>query len=134
MKRFETIDVVNGSSLIEYSIPLITFGKSLTDKSKFVPIADAVAGLTAGNRAHIDDSNNYDFNDGVDTGIDISMRRKGVDIAEHFQNVYTGRQKLEKAAKESSRRAQREKSIQEAHRVAGSASVSDSNPDTSSGD
>ncbi len=136
MKRFETIDVINGSSLVDYSIPKITFGKSLVDKSGFVPIADAVASLTAGNRAHVDDSNNYDFADGVDTGIDVSMRRKGIDIAEHFQNVYQGRVKMEEAAKEGSRRIQREKSIREAHKAAGSnpSAVSGNNSSTSSGE
>lgn len=136
MKRFKSIDVVNGSGMIDYSIPEITFGKSLVDKSGFVPIADAVAGLTAGNRAHIDDSNNYDFADGVDTGIDVSMRRKGIDIAEHFQNAYQGRLKMEEAAKEGARRVQREKSIQDAHKAAGSdpSAVSAQNSGASSGD
>lgn len=136
MKRFKTIDVVNGSSLIDYSLPEITFGKSLVDKSGFVPIADAVSGLTAGNRAHVDDGNNYDFADGVDTGIDVSMRRKGIDIAEHFQNAYQGRIKMEEAAKEGARRVRREKSIQDAHEAAGSnpSAVSGQNSNTSSGD
>lgn len=136
MKRFKTIDVVNGSTLVDYSIPKITFGKSLVDKSGFVPIADAVASLTSGNRAHVDDGNNYDFPDGVDTGIDVSMRRKGIDIAEHFQNAYKGRQKMEEAVKEGARRAQREKSIQDAHKTAGSDSstVSGNNSGVSSGD
>ena len=136
MKRFKSIDVVNGSSLIDYEIPKIVFGKSLVDKSGFVPIADAVASLTAGNRAHVDDSNNYDFADGVDTGIDVSMRRKGIDIAEHFQNVYQGRVKLEEAVKEGASRARREKSIRDAHEAAGSnpSAVSGENSSISSGD
>lgn len=128
MKRYKTIDIVNGSTLVDYCIPEVKFGKSLVDKSGFVPIADAVAGLTAGNRAHVDDSNNYDFADGVDTGVDVSMRRKGIDIAEHFQNVVQGRVKMEESAKEGARRLQREKSIQDAHKSAGS------NPSAVSGD
>lgn len=136
MKRFKTIDVVNGSSLVEYSIPEIVFGKSLVDKSGFVPIADAVSSLTAGNRAHVDDSNNYDFVDGVDTGIDISMRRKGIDIAEHFQNAYKSRLEMENAVKEGARRVRREESIKNAHKSAGSnpSAVSGQDSGSSSGD
>lgn len=136
MKRFKTIDVVNGSGLIDYSLPEITFGKSLVDRSGFIPMADAVSSLTSSNRAHVDDSNNYDFADGVDTGLDVSMRHKGIDIAEHFQNAYQGRIKLEEAAKEGARRAQREKSIRDAHKAAvdNSSAVSGDQSGTSSGD
>ena len=47
MKRYSTIQAVGSdATIIDYTIPLKKFGKSLTDKSHFVPIADAVAGIT----------------------------------------------------------------------------------------
>lgn len=119
MKRFACIDIVNGSELVDYNIPVIKFGKSLVDKSGFVPIADAVHSLTAGNRAHVDDANQYDFGDGVDNGADVSFRRKGRDLAEVYQEVVHGRKKMLETAQEASEHISRKKSVQSAHEVAG---------------
>ena len=85
----------------------------MTDKSHFVPIADAVAGLTAGNRAHIDDARSYDFVDGKDDGRSFANRKRSRDIAEVFQDVYRGNQALdasvsEARAREASRKASKE--------------------------
>lgn len=120
MKRFACIDVINGSTFIDYEIPQIKFGKSLVDKSGFVPIADAVHSLTAGNRAHVDDGNQYDFSDGVDNGADVSFRKKGRDLAEIYQDAVSGREKMLKKAQDASDRVRREESIRRAHEAAGS--------------
>lgn len=111
MKRYSTIQTVGSeATIIEYTIPNKEFGKSLTDKSHFVPIADAVASLTAGNRAHIDDARSYDFVDGKDDGRSFANRKRSRDIAEVFQDKYKGEQALnasisEAKAREASRQA-----------------------------
>ena len=111
MKRYSTIQAVGSdATIIEYNIPLKKFGKSLTDKSSFVPIADAVAGLTAGNRAHIDDTRSYDFADGKDDGRSFANRKRSRDIAEVFQDKLKGEEALnasisEARAREASRQA-----------------------------
>ena len=102
MKRYSTIQAVGSdATIVEYTIPLKEFGKSLTDKSHFVPIADAVAGLTAGNRAHIDDARTYDFPDGKDDGRSFSNRKRSRDIAEVFQDKLKGEQALNTAISET---------------------------------
>lgn len=111
MKRYSTIQTVGSeANIVEYNIPLKKFGKSLTDKSHFVPIADAVAGLTAGNRAHIDDARSYDFADGKDDGRSFANRKRSRDIAEVFQDKLKGEQALnasisEARAREASKQA-----------------------------
>lgn len=111
MKRYSTIQTVGSeATIVEYNIPVKKFGKSLTDKSHFVPIADAVAGLTAGNRAHIDDSRSYDFADGKDDGRSFSNRKRSRDIAEVFQDKVKGENALnasisEARAREASKQA-----------------------------
>ena len=95
MKRYSTIQAVGSdATIVEYTIPFKKFGKSLTDKSHFVPIADAVASLTAGNRAHIDDSRSYDFADGKDDGRSFANRKRSRDIAEVFQDKVKGENAL----------------------------------------
>ena len=111
MKRYSTIQAIGSeATLIEYTIPLKKFGKSLTDKSHFVPIADAVAGLTAGNRAHVDDGRSYDFVDGKDDGRSFANRKRSKDIAEVFQDKLRGEEALnasiaETRAREASKQA-----------------------------
>lgn len=102
MKRYSTIQTVGSeATIIEYSIPIKKFGKSLTDKSHFVPIADAVASLTAGNRAHIDDGRCYDFADGKDDGRSFANRKRSRDIAEVFQDKLKGEQALNASVSEA---------------------------------
>ena len=111
MKRYSTIQAIGSeATIVDYTIPLKKFGKSLTDKSHFVPIADAVAGLVAGNRAHIDDGRSYDFADGKDDGRSFSNRKRSRDIAEVFQEKLKGEQALnasisEAKAREASKQA-----------------------------
>ena len=102
MKRYSTIQAVGSdATIIEYTIPVKKFGKSLTDKSHFVPIADAVAGLTAGNRAHVDDARSYDFADGKDDGRSFANRKRSRDIAEVFQDKLKGEQALNASISEA---------------------------------
>lgn len=132
MKRYSTIQAVaSDATIIEYTIPMKKFGKSLTDKSHFVPIADAVAGLTAGNRAHIDDARSYDFVDGKDDGRSFAHRKRSRDIAEVFQDKYKGEQALNTAISESLSREASKQASKKAYDEIMSSSVPSSN---SSGD
>ena len=132
MKRYSTIQTVGSeATIVEYTIPLKKFGKSLTDKSHFVPIADAVSSLTAGNRAHIDDVRSYDFADGKDDGRSFANRKRSRDIAEVFQDKVRGENALnasisEARAREASRQASK-KAYDEIMASAGSSSESSTN-------
>lgn len=132
MKRYSTIQAVaSDATIVDYNIPLKKFGISLTDKSHFVPIADAVAGLTAGNRAHIDDGRSYDFADGKDDGRSFANRKRSRDIAEVFQDKLKGEQALnasisETRAREASKQASK-KAYDEIMASSGSSVDSSSN-------
>ena len=116
MKRYSTIQAVGSeATIVEYTIPLKKFGKSLTDKSSFVPIADAVAGLTAGNRAHIDDTRSYDFADGKDDGRSFANRKRSRDIAEVFQDKVKGENALKTSISESRARQASEEASKKAY-------------------
>ena len=132
MKRYSTIQAVGSdATIVEYTIPLKKFGKSLTDKSHFVPIADAVASLTAGNRAHVDDARSYDFADGKDDGRSFANRKRSRDIAEVFQDKLKGEQALdasiaEARAREASKQASK-KAYEEIMASTGSSANNSSN-------
>lgn len=134
MKRYSTIQAVGSdATIVDYNIPIKKFGKSLTDKSHFIPIADAVASLTAANRAHIDDGLSYDFPNGKDDGRSFSNRKRSRDIAEVFQDKLKGEQALaasisEAKAREASRQASK-KAYDEI--MASSASSADTNVNAS---
>lgn len=132
MKRYSTIQAVGSdATIVDYAIPLKKFGKSLTDKSHFVPIADAVAGLVSGNRAHLDDGRCYDFADGKDDGRSFANRKRSRDIAEVFQDKLKGEQALnasisEARAREASKQASK-KAYDEIMASTGSTANSSSN-------
>lgn len=133
MKRYSTIQAVGSeATVVEYTIPLKKFGKSLTDKSHFVPIADAVAGLTAGNRAHIDDANNYDFIDGKDDGRSFVNRKRSRDIAEVFQDKLKGEQALNASISEANAREVSKRATKQTYDeiMASSGSTADSSAKT----
>lgn len=115
MKRYSSINSIycDKSNLIDYKLDeTIVFGKSLVDKSHFVPISEAVASLTQNsNSAHINDLN-YDFTDGVDDGRSIPSSRNPhnreitqqyldtKDLAASAANAYVKGVKKAKIAKE----------------------------------
>ena len=133
MKRYSTIQTVGSeATIVEYTIPIKKFGKSLTDLSHFVPIADAVAGLTAGNRAHVDDARSYDFADGKDDGRSFASRKRSRDIAEVFQDKLRGEQALNSSISEARAREASKKASKEAYDkiMASSVSSADSSSNT----
>lgn len=131
MKRYSTIQAVaSDATLVEYTIPTKKFGKSLTDKSHFVPIADAVASLTAGNRAHIDDARSYDFADGKDDGRSFANRKRSRDIAEVFQDTLQGTKALNASISEARAREASIKASKEAYDKIMASSGSSANAST----
>ena len=133
MKRYSTIQAVaSDATIVEYTIPIKKFGKSLTDKSHFVPIADAVAGLTAGNRAHIDDTRSYDFPDGKDDGRSFANRKRSRDIAEVFQDTLQGSKALNASISEANAREASKKATKKAYDEMMASSSSSSNSSTNS--
>ena len=136
MKRYSTIQTVGSEAkIVEYSIPVKKFGKSLTDKSHFVPIADAVAGLTAGNRAHIDDARSYDFADGKDDGRSFANRKRSRDIAEVFQDKCKGEQALNASISEARAREASKQATKKAYdEIMSSTGSSSSVPTNNSGE
>lgn len=136
MKRYSTIQTVGSeANIVEYNIPLKKFGRSLTDKSHFVPIADAVAGLTAGNRAHIDDARSYDFTDGKDDGRSFANRKRSRDIAEVFQDKLKGEQALNASIAEArAREASKQASKKAYDEIMASSGSSSDTPTKSSGE
>lgn len=87
MKRFNTICNLGDQSLIDYDIPDVEFGESITDDSFFVPTAEALK-TASGVLSEDEVRQYYDFPDGKDTGVAPPLaRKKGVDIAELSTDV-----------------------------------------------
>ena len=136
MKRYSTIQAIGSdATIIEYSIPSKKFGKSLTDKSHFVPISDAVASLTAGNRAHVDDARSYDFPDGKDDGRSFANRKRSRDIAEVFQDTLKGTEALNASISEArAREASKQASKKAYDEIMASSGSSTNTPTNTSGE
>lgn len=79
--RYNTISNIPGImklESVEFDLHQ-NFTESITDKSHFVPIADAVRSLKAGSIS----PEHYDFPDGKDNGMAIPLsRQRGLDISE----------------------------------------------------
>jgi hypothetical protein len=84
MKRYQTIDWINGSKIIDYNEPTTEYDDSLTDKTHFIPTQEAVKRLANQPPMSSDQINqSYDFPDGKDNGVTIPTGRKlGRDLAE----------------------------------------------------
>lgn len=83
MIRYKIIDVnslvSSGDNFYVDELPVKHFGKSLVDRSHFVPTVDLTANtgnLTNGDRVY------FDFPDGKDTGLKVPRITRGKDIAE----------------------------------------------------
>ena len=124
MKRFISIGYF-GSSLVDYSIPKVSYDKSLTDRSHFVPSSEAIKRLsTMGALTASEVSQCYDFKDGRDNGMKVPVTRsKGVDIAELSQDIACAQKKLDKDIKDGLRDVASQKRINEivqSHQIASS--------------
>lgn len=115
MKRFETIDWLNGSKIIDYELPVIEFEESITDKSHFIPMAESVKRLSVGPVSSDTIAVMYDFPDGKDTGMNVPIaRKKGVDIAEVSNEIRMSQAKIKEQLKEGKKRADIAQSVDNA--------------------
>lgn len=130
VKRFKTINSFEGSVKEDYEIPFCSeFGESLTDKSHFVPVSEAVRTLESSmDRAHIEDGN-YDFSDGVDDGRSIPSSRNphNREITQQFQEVQELTESARNAFNKGVKKAQIKQEINNLN------SSSDSSPVTDGG-
>lgn len=116
MKRYEKIDWLNGSRIIDYEIPKKEFEDSITDKSHFIPMSESVKRIK--NMAPISGDTikiMYDFPNGRDNGAPLPIGRKiGHDIAELSTAI---RQDSEYAKKELIKGAKNKKIADEVDRA-----------------
>lgn len=85
MKRWITINPIEGSQTYDYDIPKKEFPDYIVDKSHFIPTAEILRNLEInGSAMHNADLQGYDFKDGKDTGMMIPPTRRGngADLAE----------------------------------------------------
>lgn len=103
IKRLNTINVNDGSSIIDYELPITPDSDYVVDDSCFVPIAEAIKQLKANNLSGAEIEQTYDFPNGVDTGKSIPVTRRAdySDITELstaiMEDTKTQVQELEKA-------------------------------------
>lgn len=102
MKRYETIDVINGSKIVDYELPVIEYTESLVDKSHFIPTQEAVKRLVNAPPLSADIIETmYDYPNGHDTGMNIPIGRKpGADLAEISQDIVTKQNDINEKLKE----------------------------------
>lgn len=74
MKRYETINSIVGSKLVNYEIPDEPIGDYCVDDSHFVPISEAVKSIT-GSAGDLTQEFNFDYKDGKDTGFKVPVDR-----------------------------------------------------------
>lgn len=129
MKRYSVIAVNgfigDGENLYEDKLEFKHFGKSLVDRSHFVPTVDLTANtgnLTESDRVY------YDFPDGKDTGLKVPRISRGKDIAEIIVEARASKQDVDKAISD----AKSEKEYED--RIKKLVDGSSSSPSSSEGD
>ena len=105
MKRYETIDVINGSKIVDYELPVIEYSESLVDKSHFIPTQEAVKRLVNAPPLSADIIETmYDYANGHDTGMNIPIGRKpGADLAEISQDIVARQNDINEKLKEGAK-------------------------------
>lgn len=98
MLRYRTLSVNgligDGVNLYDDELSFKHFGKSLVDRSHFVPTVDLTANtgnLTESDRVY------YDFPDGKDTGLKVPRISRGKDIAEIIVEARESKSDVDKA-------------------------------------
>ena len=94
----------------------VVFGESVADKSYFRPDYAIVRAATGSSTLGAPSPEYYAFPDGKDTGADMPLAyRRGVDLAELSQEIYTKDQMLSdalnKAIKQDARTRQRQQDV-----------------------
>ena len=112
MLRYRSLSVNgligDGVNLYDDELEFKHFGKSLVDRSHFVPTVDLTANtgnLTESDRVY------YDFPDGKDTGLQVPRISRGKDIAEIIVEARNSKQDLDKAVKDAKSEKEYEEKI-----------------------
>lgn len=112
MKRYSKIrnSYLDSDNTYDFSVYVKKdFGDSLSDKSHFVPISEALSSLTPSDSMHTEDNRNYDFPDGRDDGRSIPLGRKPSEC--EITNMFTEASKGQASASQSISRAKKKISI-----------------------
>lgn len=101
MKRYFTIDVIEGSKLFDYKMCEHEKGPYICDRSRFIPVSE-LAKSVASKSIGAADLGRYDFPDGKDDGRSVPLARRRPELAEMSVEVRRQqkqvRQQVEKAA------------------------------------
>lgn len=76
INRLNTINVNDGSKIVEYELPTTKESPYVVDDSCFVPIAEAIKQLKTNQISAQEIETTYDFPNGVDTGKSIPVTRR----------------------------------------------------------
>lgn len=100
MKRFNTISCIPGlMSIVDYEEPVRERDRtSVVDKKYFIPLSEQRNQVFRSLSSQ--DRQRYSFPDGVDDGRDVSMHRRGMDLAEMSTNLSNVRSELNERVEE----------------------------------
>lgn len=96
MKRYYTIDSIEGSKTFDYKFKDYEKGPYMCDRSRFIPVSE-LAKSVRNESIGAADLGRYDFPDGRDDGRDVPIARRRPELAE--MSVEVRRQQKEVAGK-----------------------------------
>lgn len=96
MKRYYTIDVIEGSNTFDYKFEEYEKGPYVCDRSRFIPVSE-LAKSVRNESIGATDLGRYDFPDGIDDGREVPVARRRPELAE--MSVEVRRQQKEVADK-----------------------------------
>lgn len=93
MKRYKTIDVIEGSKTFDYQIPEHVTGSYICDRSRFIPVSE-LSKCVRNESIGAADLGRYDFPDGRDDGRDVPIARRRPELAEMSVDVRRQQQEV----------------------------------------
>lgn len=96
MKRYYTIDSIEGSKIFDYKFKEYEKGPYVCDRSRFIPVSELAKSVRSESIGAAD-LGRYDFPDGRDDGRDVPIARRRPELAE--MSVEVRRQQKEVAGK-----------------------------------
>lgn len=110
IKRFQTINSLLGSKVVDYEIPSYVKGKYIVDKSHFVPVAE-LAKSVVGQSIGKSDLSRYDFADGKDNGMSVPVARRRPELAEMSVDVRNQQKAVSEKVEAAKRYSEYRKSV-----------------------
>lgn len=93
MKRYVTINVLEGSSTYDYLEPDFVKGDYVVDRTHFTPVSE-LAKSVVGQSIGMTDLSRYDFADGQDNGMQVPVARRRPELAEMSVDVKRQQKKV----------------------------------------